>query len=279
MTEEKHDRRSSVRNTVPLPLVVKGRESSDEFWKEETEIINVSRLGANFNLQRECPAGRIVSLMLKMPKHLRCYDLDKKLYRVWGLVQHCAPVSTEDAASFQIGVAFVGKNAPKSYVENPMKSYRVSGMDSDGFWNLGEAKTPFITRAHHRFAASIDARIAALGPDGEEELIDDEAKTENVGAGGAAVFSSLELNSGDRVKFSCAKPAFTSICVVRNRQISQGEGAILHLEFAEPNFPTRDIGSSSENDEEILEVVEPDNAGEPTTGEDSQDLDLGDSEE
>lgn len=244
MKDEQQERRSSARSSATSSVVVKGRESADIFWKEETEIVNVSRLGANFNLKRECPAGRIVSLVMNMPAHLRCYDLDKKLYLVWGLVQYCAPISTDDFTGFQVGVAFVGKDAPQSYLENPLKSYRVSGMDSDGFWNIGEAKTPFVTRAHHRFQASLDARISVIDADGEEGLIDDQAKTENVGAGGTAVFSSLELNSGDRVRFSCENPEFSTVCVVRNRQIREGEGAILHLEFSESNFPTASIDAS-----------------------------------
>ena len=62
--------------------------------------------------------------MMPLPANLRSYDQDKELYRVWGLVQHCNEVKTEDADGFQVGVAFVGKNPPESYAIDPATNYR-----------------------------------------------------------------------------------------------------------------------------------------------------------
>jgi hypothetical protein len=241
MSDPGQERRNQSRNTLALSVVVKGRESTAVYWNEVTEVVNVSRLGANFNLERECPAGSIVSLILKMPENLRCYDLDKSLYRVWGLVQHCSPISHEGFDGYQIGVAFVGKDAPESYHTDPLKTYRISGMNESGFWHIDEAKTPFVARAHYRFAHSVDARIAVIDPYGKETETDEGAKTVNIGEGGTAVYSSLELNTGDCVTFTVEEPKFSCVCIVRNRQTRKGAGSTLHLEFSDADFPVQKI--------------------------------------
>lgn len=252
----KNEQRTIKRRPASIAIIIKGRESTDVYWKEVTEVINVSRLGANFHIQRKCPAGRILSLLIKMPKNLRCYDLDKKLYRVWALVQHCTAMSYKGADGYQIGVAFVGKDAPKSYIENPLKTYRVSGMDEDGFWNIDEAKTPFVSRAHHRFLSSEKVRIAIIDSEGEETEIDTDAITKDISIGGTAVFSMLEVDTGDCVRFTCDKFDFSSVCLVRNRQRLEGGTTMLHLSFSESTFPIAELNVSAENTNEHDESEE-----------------------
>ncbi len=262
MSKSENDRRRTIRNSISVPAAVKGRESIDVFWTEATEIVTVSRVGASFNLKRECHVGRIVSLIMNMPKHLRSYDLETKLYRVWGLVQHCRPISEEE---YQIGIAFVGKNAPTNYEENPAATYRVKGMSSDGFWHIEETKTRFIPRAYYRYPNLIDVKISVLDSEGKDTFIDEKATTKNISTAGAAVFSDLDVNSGDAVRFTCDEQDFSSIAIVRNRQ-EKGEGrTTLHLQFTECDFPidkimqlskTTDIEESEDinNLKEISEV-------------------------
>ncbi len=260
------ERRALSRKSLAKTVVVKGRESSDDFWKETAELVNVSRVGASFNIQHECAPGRVLSLIMNLPKRLRLYDRNKKLYRVWGLVQHCRPIALEEGDSgFQIGVAFVGKHPPDSYAADPLKSYRISGIDEDGFWNVGETKTPFVSRAYHRFNCAYQAPLTLLGADGEEEAVDQEAVTENIGAGGASVFSTLDVNSGDRVRFVRDSYDYSTICVVTNRQNREGGLITLHLQFAEADFPidrlallaesedTDENEDSNDTDEQIAE--------------------------
>lgn len=258
MTTSDENRRGFNRNSLSLSAVVKGRESSELFWKEKADLLNVSRVGASFNLEHECSVGRVLSLIMNMPKKLRIYDREKKLYRVWGLVQHCRPISENGQDGFQIGVAFIGKHPPESYSGDPLKSYRISGVDSDGFWNVGETKTPFVSRAHHRFNCAYDVRVALIGADEEEEAIDENGITENIGAGGAAVFSDLEANSGDRINFICDAYDYSSLCVVTNRQNREGGKMTLHLQFAEPNFPVTRLAQfdESESEDDDIEAVE-----------------------
>ena len=254
------DRRRAIRNSISLQAAVKGRESIDVFWTEATEIMTVSRVGASFNLKRECHVGRLVSLIVNMPQHLRSYDLDMKLYRVWGLIQHCRPISDDE---YQIGVAFVGKNAPKHYEENPAKTYRVKVMNSDGFWHIEETETRFIPRANYRYPSLLDVKVSIVDSEGKETDIDQEATTENISIAGAAVFSNLDVNSGDAVRFTCEEHDYSSIAVVCNRQERGGGRITLHLQFTESEFPIDRIEQlskaeegkdNSEESEEILEL-------------------------
>jgi len=255
MGDNDKDRRSSRRNEVSLEAIVKGRESEADFWKENTEIVTVSRLGASFNLSRECGVGRIVSLIVKMPKELRCYDHDKNLYRVWGLVQHCSPLNED--SEHEIGIAFIGKFAPEGYLKDPLKTYRIVGMDEDGFWNVGETKAPFVSRAHYRFPSALPVRVAALDEDNEEAQVDTDAVTENISEGGASIFSRLEVETGDAVKFKCEENGFQSLAVVRNRQMRENDKTTIHLEFSRL-FPIKDVDLAFEDGKDLKPADDPD---------------------
>ncbi len=240
LTVTNQDTRRNERISLSLSAVVKGKESIDMFWKENTELISMSRSGAGFYLSRECPVGRLISLMMPMPRHLRCYDTDKELYRVWGLVQHCSPVSGDDDSSYHVGVAFTGKNVPSSYAENPLQSYRIAGMNEDGTWKIVEAQTSFVVRRHPRYWVSLEIFLSTL--DAERNMISDEsAVTENISLSGAAVFSNLDVNVGDSVNFDCVLHNFSTLAVVRNRQTSEYELPKLHFEFVDSTFPVEEV--------------------------------------
>ena len=99
--------------------VVKVRESKEDSWKETADVISSSSTGAGLYINRECQVGRLVSLMFPLEPHLRSYDHDKELYRVWGLVQHCHMLPAENEAGYHVGVAFIGKHSPESYRQDP----------------------------------------------------------------------------------------------------------------------------------------------------------------
>ncbi len=199
--------------------------------------------------------GRLVSLIMPMPRHLRCYDRDKELYRVWGLVQHCSPVSGDGESGFHVGVAFVGKHVPRSYNENPLQSYRIAGMHEDGTWRIVEAKSDFVVRRHPRYWVSLEIYLSALDDD-KNMITDEKAATENVSLSGAAVYSDLDVNIGDSVNFDCVAHNFSAIAIVRNRQDYDNELPKLHLEFINAAFPVEEVNLPTEND--VLEDEEKD---------------------
>ncbi|MDQ3800328.1 MAG: PilZ domain-containing protein [Acidobacteriota bacterium] len=242
------EKRQTGRASISLSSVVKGRESKDSFWKEVTEVTSVSATGAGFQLRRECRAGQLLSLMIPMPPRLRCYDYEKQLYRVWGLVQHCSPISSVSgensgggSADYYVGVAFIGKDAPPDYFENPSQSYRLSGIGEDGLWKIARAERAFVNRRHARFWTSIDVSIGVLDPRQEMVIQDEKTRTENISLSGAAVYSNLEVNVGDFVKFTSDTYNFDALAVVRNRRARPDEPSKLHLEFVDANFPVEGI--------------------------------------
>jgi c-di-GMP-binding flagellar brake protein YcgR len=241
------DKRRSERVSLDISAVVRVKESKTAFWKETTELVSLSRSGAGFYLEKQCEVGRLVSLMVPMPKHFRCYDHDKELYRVWGLVQHCSRVSGEGDAAFHVGVAFAGKNPPPSYTENPLHSYRIAGMNEDGTWRIVEAKTSFVVRRHPRYWLALEVMLAAH--DSDLNLIsDDQAKTENISQSGAALFSDLNVDVGDSVNFNSIEHNFSAQAIVRNRQTSESDLPRLHLEFINENFPIEQLKLPNERD-------------------------------
>jgi PilZ domain len=247
--------RRNERISLSLSAVVKGKENNDVFWKETTELISMSRSGAGFYLSRECQVGRLLSLMMPMPRHLRCYDNDKELYRVWGLVQHCSPVSGDGESGYHVGVAFTGKNVPASYTESPLQSYRIAGMNENGTWRIVEAQTSFVVRRHPRYWVSLEIFLSALDAD-KNMISDDKAATENISLSGAAVFSDLDVNVGDSVNLDCVPHNFSTLAIVRNRQTSEFELPKLHLEFIDSTFPIEEI--TLPNDENLFDEEEND---------------------
>lgn len=223
-----------------LFAVVKVKESSGSSWKETADVVSVSSTGAGFYINRECQVGRLVALVIPLEPHLRCYDHQKELYAVYGLVQHCQMISTGDTAGYHVGVAFIGKHAPKSFREDPAQSYRICGMDEDGLWKINEAAKDFKPRKDARFYEAVDHYLAIV--DAQKSTIKGErATTENISKSGAAVISSLDVHVGDRVKFISEKYDFSGLAVVCNRKDGKDGRARLHLQFVENTFPVESI--------------------------------------
>ena len=219
---------------------VKAKHENDSAWKETVDVVSVSHSGAGFYMQRECNPGQLVSLMVSMPLNFRRYDYDKKLYKVWGLVQHCSPVTANGKEAFHVGVAFVGRAAPASYYENPALSYRVCGVNDDGFWQISAIESTFQTRREPRFWTSIDVSIFELNQF-DVTMRDERTTTENISESGASVICFLNVNVGDRVRFYCAKYDFSAYALVRNRAAGPDERPRLHLEFVDHQFPVSEL--------------------------------------
>ena len=226
--------------TDVLNAVVKGKDAADGSWKEIADIASVSATGAGMYIARECQVGTLISIMIPLEPHLRCYDVDKELYRVWGLVQHCQPLSNDGEAGYHVGVAFIGKDAPDSYLADPEQSYNICGMNEDGLWKIAEAKSAFKVRRHVRYWTNVDPYIALV--DGKRDALRGErTMTENISKSGAAVFSKMEVNVGDRLKFICEKYDFSGLAVVCNRHTGRDGRQRLHIQFVENTFPVEKI--------------------------------------
>lgn len=229
-------RKKADLTSMSLHAVVKAKEKDGRQWKEVAELISVSATGSSFNLPRPCEVGTLVSLMIPLPVHMRCYDHAKEFYRVWGLVQHCEAVTADDPSNYHVGVAFIGKHTPDSYKKNPRQHYRISGVDEIGMWSVEEFRTPFKKRSDLRFWRPVDLYLALIdtkdGSRGGERTV-----AENVSRSGAAIFTTLDVGIGDRVKFISEEYDFSGLAVVCNRQMGDDDRTRLHIKFVESSFP------------------------------------------
>jgi hypothetical protein len=218
--------------------VVKAKEKDGAFWKEVADVLTVSATGAEFILARECKVGQLISLLLPLPPHLRCHDHDKELYRVWGLIQHCTPLKKQN--SFHMGVAFIGKDAPRSYERDPSQTYRICGMKENRLWKVDEAETPFKIRKDVRHRKRIGFYLALLDSN-KVDIGGEQATTENISRSGAAVYSTLDISVGDRVKFISEEYDFSGLAVVCNKDVLKDKRTRLHLSFVENQFPIESL--------------------------------------
>jgi hypothetical protein len=208
-------KRKAEISTMSLHAVVKGKDAVEGNWKEVADIASVSATGSGLYLQRECRVGTLLSLMLPLEPHLRCHDHEKELYRVWGLVQHCQPLSGDGGSGFHVGVAFIGKDAPVSYKENPDQPYKICGMNENGLWKVTEAKAQFKVRRHVRYWVNVDPYLALV--DGHRDALRGERTlTENISN-------------------------FSGLAVVCNRQTGKDGRERLNLQFVENTFPVEKL--------------------------------------
>ena len=239
------DKRAAERFQRSENIVVKAKLGGGEFWKEKAKLTSVSRLGAGFEIIKPCKTGQLISLLLSLPVNLRAFDHDKELYRVWGLVQHCNTITTEEFTGFQVGVAFIGREAPPSFYENHDQSYRIVGLNNDGLWIITEAEREFINRRHPRFWISLKATLTMSEDEDEKEseneMIVLNAQTENISKSGVAVYCETEANVGDHLVFSLPELEFEAGAIVRNRQGVGNTTPKIHLEFLDNEFPVEKL--------------------------------------
>ena len=216
-----------------------GRESADHEWTEMSRLIDVTPFGARLRLKRPTEIGRLLLLSLAMPRQLRCFDHVEDQYRVWSLVRNLKWLdpATEKGALVEIGVAFVGKHPPVSFLSNPAQIYDIVAL-AEGQWSLKETpkKAHAAKRKESRHAIPIEVTIEPVGDPataGQKE----NTVTENISHKGAAVFSTLDLQPGCFLRMSSAQPGVVIFAVVRDRRIGADGIPRLHLEFIGGEWP------------------------------------------
>lgn len=228
------DSRNSARESGEFRGTIYFKDA-DDFWEEEIIVTSISKNGAGFQVSSPCPIARLVILALDMPKHLRVYDHDEERYPIVGVVQQCNILSDDDRISYYVGVALIGTRVPASFRQNPLQSYRITGMAENGLWNISECARQFQPRRDPRFLFSCEVALTLLDENrpGNYKAL---ASTQDVSARGASVVCTLEVKTGARVKFACNQFDFFAVAIVRNRTRTVN-GPLLHLEFVDALFP------------------------------------------
>lgn len=238
-----HSRRRRERIALSLPVRVSCRESGGKEWKEVSRLVDVTPFGARVRLKRPIEIGRLMLLTAAMPRQLRCFDHVEDQYRVWALVRNLKLLDPkkDKGALTEIGVAFVGKRPPLSYLDNPATRYEIAkSVDEVGLWSVQEDSDHLLTeipgdkRKATRHSIPVEVQIEAIGEEGEI-LKSETTVTENINEHGAAVFTTLDLSPGQFVRVS--KPEIQLLAIVRQRSVAPNGIARLHLEFIGGEWP------------------------------------------
>ena len=155
------------------------------------------------------------------------------------------------AQKYGVGVAFIGKTPPQSYLENPSKLYEISTRDDGGLWMLIDAPSnpdendlPGYLRRHTRFSIPESLLLEVLDENGDV-VASEVTVTENISLGGAAVFTSFKAETGSFLRVTSDRHNITIIAIVRGRRLGPDGVVRLHIEFVDRMFPLEGIEAES----------------------------------
>ena len=242
MPEPRNWKRIRERLELKLPVRVRCRETLDMDWSEVTRLIDVTPFGAGFTLKRPIEKGRLLHMTIPMPRQLRVFDHVEDQYKVWALVRYVRPMETTDgkAPQFEVGVAFVGKQPPRSYEANPSQRYDIGLSKPDQLAKVEEWVPTELDstdkRTGTRHNIPVDMLIEILNPEGEVEA-SEHTVTENISSQGAAIYTTLSLPVGRFIRLSSQQFKLSVYAAVRG--FSMGPAGIprIHVEFIDREWP------------------------------------------
>lgn len=242
------DNRRIHRYSLSLPARVEVKVDSKYSWSEVTRLEDISAFGAGFNLKRPVKRGRLVMMSVPMPRQLRCYDYLEPQYRVWALVRRCIALNNNPGAeSFAVGAAFIGRNPPASFLDNPAKLFDLAEREDGGLWQLEEVNgipdesgIPAYLRRHTRFSIPESLLLELLDENGDVAA-SEVTVSENVSVGGTSVFTSFNVDVGSFLRVTSERHNVTIISIVRGKRLGHDGIVRLHLEFIDRLFPLEGI--------------------------------------
>jgi hypothetical protein len=234
------------RIALALPVRVSCRETAGQEWHEMSRLVDVTPFGARVRLKRPTEIGRLLLLTMAMPRQLRCFDHVEDQYRVWSLVRNLKLLDPqkEKGALLEIGVAFVGKRPPKSFESNPARRYQIVKLGgAGGLWSVQEESNEVLSevyvsdrRKESRHSIPIEVKIEAFSDNGAFAETEDTV-TENISRHGAAVYTTLNLETGRFIRLSSSHYNAQVVAVVRERRVAPDGIARLHLQFTAGEWP------------------------------------------
>jgi hypothetical protein len=240
MPEERKWKRIRERLELKLPVRVKCRETKDVQWTEITRLIDVTPFGAGFTLKRPVEKGRLLHMTIPMPRQLRVFDHVEDQYRVWALVRYIQTAKSADkTAQFEVGVAFVGKRAPRSYEEDPSKRYEIGALSAESLRGLQEWQEELSSSDKRRLTRHnipVDMLIETLDDEGGVEA-SEHTVSENISLRGAAVYTTLKLPVGRFIRLSSEQYKVTVYAAVRASSMGPSGVPRIHVEFIDREWP------------------------------------------
>jgi len=245
---EKENRRIQ-RISLPLPARVEVMVDPKMSWNEITRLNDLSAFGSGFILKRPVKRGRLVLLTMPMPRQLRSFDYSEPQYKIWAVVRSCVPAGRSGASSqYAIGVAFVGKSPPSGYFDHPSMLYDISQREENGgFWHLvpadlmaDDSELPKDLRKQTRLHIPEPLLLEKIDEVGNIEA-SEMTVSENISLGGAAVFTTIEAESGSFLRVTSERFNVTILSVVRGSRLAPDGMRRAHLEFIDHHFPLEGI--------------------------------------
>lgn len=262
MKFEGRSQRIRERLRLTLPVRVMCQETAKHEWMELTRLTDVTPFGAAFSLTRPTEAGRLLHLTMPMPRQLRCFDHVEEQYRVWSLVRRMqkeqlpqTEKGTKGETSvprFEVGVAFIGKQPPASFVADPATRYELGSLSAGAQgWDLREKLLSAAAAASGKGAAlprspetrlfiPVEVMIETFDEKGEVKL-SEQTVTENISRRGAAVWTTLPVERGRFVRLTSVRHQLSVVAVVRARRSGTDGVTRLHLEFVDQHWPLEGI--------------------------------------
>ncbi len=246
MPPDHNEKRRTNRVSIGLPIRIAGKDVSGSDWDEMSRTIDISAYGAGLTLKRNVERGQLLRLTLPMPQKLRSFDFLGAQYNVWGIVTGCNK-KPDDSNTYMVGIAFIGKNPPLSYINNPGQLFQIQFDRSDGSYQLKptdriieDASRPEVHRQYSRYDIPVSIVIEVLDSAGNVEKRESTVM-ENVSLGGASIFSSLELEIGSELQVKSDQYNTNMKAVLRGKRKGIDGIPRLHVEFIDGLFPLAGI--------------------------------------
>jgi hypothetical protein len=211
-------------------------------WTEITRLIDVTPFGAGFTLKRPIEKGRLLHMTIPMPRQLRVFDHVEDQYRVWALVRYVRQTTPPDSKQrlFEVGVAFIGKQPPRSYNSDPAKRYEIGALTPGELVTVEEApaveSASSDKRSQTRHNIPVDMLIETFKDNGEVEFTE-YTVTENISQQGAAIYTTLNLPIGRFIRLSSEQYKTSAYAAVRGSSMGPSGVLRIHVEFIDREWP------------------------------------------
>jgi hypothetical protein len=244
MENERPWKRIRERLELKLPVRIQCRETLDFEWVEVTRLTNVTPFGAGFTLKRPIERGRLLHMTIPMPRQLRVFDHVEDQYRVWALVRFVRSVEAvkPNDLMFEIGVAFVGKRAPRSYADDPTRRYQIAASVTETRMlteEPDEVVAPMADsdkRTFTRHKIAVDMLLETINEKGQVELSENTV-TEDISKQGATIFTALSIPTGRFIRLTSQQYQLTVFAAVRGTSTGAHGVPRIHVEFIDKQWP------------------------------------------